>query len=411
MGEPVYAHGFLRHIRATPGYSGTKVSFEPERYDYDNVASDLVTRGFKFVEVLQDGMLTGSQFEQQQEFQRNGDTFVRILDQSPEKKYFRYFLTDVGDERCQVYEKRVGDYELLLRKIRRIGVPPYLCIATEKSATSEAEYVWAFDLKRPQNPEKYPYSFYWRHLSIEKAGSGDTIALIKDFSVGTSGDGSVVIFSCSTPEAQVEKINKRLILASKAPYRGFASERVRRFYDELPRLNIQEVSQAEFPAAEVLRPALEEMPVLEPRKNELPTVAASAHGTLYLENELGKVVLINRLNDVPQKLYLPARVDYPDRDDLQAIVFAKTSALLLTPVEMDGSFKILVTDIKNAAISKSYNVILPLKPQKRSRRDHFIESADFVDGKLHVSLIQVVPRDHWYDVVNRYSVNLAVDAH
>lgn len=416
LGEPVHTHGYLRHIKAKRGIGNETLTVEPSSYDYFAVAQDLVLREFKFVEVLQDNDLVGSQGSQATSFFKNGDKYDYYLSQDKDKKYFKYFLSETGDARCGLYNKWVSDAAFHMEQIRETGLPEGLCIATEKKAKSEAEYELVFDLKTPPDLERYKYRFKWRQYLVRNVNTGETIAELKDFEAGTSGRSYMRIFSCLHPETAVEKIEHEVIKSSPVEFDHFDSDVVRAFYKKGNHGYFEKIDASQVPPSIVIHPDIEEVdftPYIIDR-NKLPHNSENANGNLYLmrEDNGRQLVLVNRLNEVAKKVYLPRRPDYPIYEEIRAILFSGDFAVIVTPFDAESS-KIIIFDKKGGGVARSYNLVFPMERDKNGLMNYFliIDEVEIDGGVIDMRVNRMVSQKNGdYQVTKKYHVAFAIDS-
>lgn len=406
LGAPVYAHGYLWHI-------GKRFTVEPDDYDYRAAAEDLVQRGFKYVEVLQDNDLVGSQRNQATSFFKNGDKYDYYLSQDKYKKYFKYFLSETGDSRCALYNKWVSEYSFHMEGVRELGLPESLCIATEKTAKSEAEYELIFDSKTPPDLERYEVPFKWRQYLVRKVNNGEIVAELKDFVASATKD---TVFECNYPDASMQKIRHDVIKSSPAEFDHFESDVVRDFYKKGNHGYFEKIESSQLPPSIEIHPDMEEIQFspYKINRNKLPSVSENANGNLYLmrEDNGRQIVLVNRLNEVAQKVYLPRRPDYPSSVEIRAILFSGDFSVIVTPFD-DGSSKVIVLDKKSGVIARSYNVILPMDRDKNGLVHYFliIEEVEIDGGVIYMLVNRIVENKNGdYEVAKKYHVAFSIDS-
>lgn len=406
LGAPVYAHGYLWHIRK-------RFTVEPDDYDYRAAAEDLVIRGFKYVEVLQDNDLVGSQSNQATSFFKNGDKYDYYLSQDKDKKYFKYFLSETGDSRCALYNKWVSEYSFHMKGVRELGLPESLCIATEKTAKSGAEYEVVFDSKTPPDLERYEVPFKWRQYLVRKVNNGETVAELKDF-VAAATKGTV--FECNYPDASMQKIRHDVIKSSPAEFDHFESDVVRDFYKKGNHGYFEKIDASQAPPSIVIHPDMEEVnfsPYVIDR-NKLPPNSENANGNLYLmrEDNGRQLVLVNRLNEVAKKVYLPRRPDYPIYEEIRAILFSGDFAIIVTPFDAESS-KIIIFDKKGGGVERSYNVVFPRDRDEYGLMHYSLTIEDVgIDGGVIDMRVNrsVENKNGDYEVVKKYHVAFSIDS-
>jgi len=194
---PIEVDGYFR-TKEMRWYDNTS------RYDFSEIVNDLVVKKFKFVEEE-----LGSRNEWELLRRRPAGTGAKLI---------RFRLDISGSPACAEYDEELRRFPHLRNALRLKGLPPALCIASERSDTIESDYVFSF----LEYSSGAPAFISWKQLSISDVAKKSDLARMRYFVYGAGSTGPMgchqYVTTCVDYKAQRELFDRSLKPSGSSSY-------------------------------------------------------------------------------------------------------------------------------------------------------------------------------------------------